>query len=524
MNELTTDQKLAQLFIFDSRDLAFCPTPALSPFQEHFIRNVCPGGLIFFRECIRDRRQLASWLKGWKQCIEDRGLPGEFIVCADQRGGDHSMLMARHGGLEYPAPMAQASISCDPWEMGRELGAMVARDSLDVGMNLILAPYSDFVEETGFNEAHFGNSMYGSNIETNTRIAEGLIRGFHQEGLRSTYCTFPGGYGSVDGDPHMQVLQVNRGRAYIDERVLRAPKAAIAQDVDAIMLSHHGFPDLDSSGRPATISDTIIQGLLREELGFRGAIMTDSMRMRGVTSYVGTPQAAVVKALQAGADLILCASLEMYQAACDAVREGRLSEKRIDEAYGHVLALKRKLAPHPATTRTEPIPEDAATAHAWVERSITWLRRPEYWRPFQEQEPVLVSANWPALLDASLMTGGNMVKTIPWKEDHEYNHYRDAPAEYEDMIAASILGESRPGQKVVLGTNTIASLRIASKVQAEDRNVSMVHAGKLHPAMKAPDNLDTILLNYSHQPAAAEKAVSVLWGKIEAEGLLPVPS
>jgi beta-N-acetylhexosaminidase len=113
------------------------------------------------------------------------------------------------------------------------------------------------------------------------------------------------------------------------------------------MVAHVAYPALDASGLPATLSRPIITGLLREELGFDGVIVTDDMGMAGVAALMPSEQ-AVVEAVKAGVDLVICVGLpceapKAHAALLDAVRSGELSMERVDDAVRRILALKQQL-------------------------------------------------------------------------------------------------------------------------------------------------------------------------------------
>ncbi|MBS4021607.1 MAG: hypothetical protein KGZ79_04200 [Dethiobacter sp.] len=123
-------------------------------------------------------------------------------------------------------------------------------------------------------------------------------------------------------------------------------REAIKAGADAVMTAHIRYSKIDDSGRPATLSPAILTGLLREELGFNGVIITDDLEMGAITRHYGIKEAAL-EAVKAGADILLISHIyKLQQDALDALHEaveaGDLSEQRIDESVERIIRLKHK--------------------------------------------------------------------------------------------------------------------------------------------------------------------------------------
>ncbi len=509
------ETKIGQLFIYTAGK-----SRHVGHYERDFLRHYRPGGLIYPSgpTAHHSRQQIARYLTDLQRVNAELGLPGPLIVCVDHRGGDSSLLLPEEDGLEFPAPIAQAALADDVEQAGEEIGAAIARDVLDVGYNLNLAPYADFLERGDIEKFVFGNSMMGADPQVNAALSVGLIRGMQREGMRTTYCVFPGGYGSLPQDPHHFVGTIDADRRTLSERYFVAPRAAFAAGVDAVMLSHFQFPALDPESLPGTFSPAIIEDVLRRELGFDGLVMTDSIRMQSAVQVAGSRGEAAVRAVEAGADVVLCALWEERMAVAEAVRSGRISRQRLDEAVERVLALKAKLAADVPGERQGPDPIDSGRMAYWIGRSMTWARRPAGWQPLnQMQAPRIVAlAAWSEFLDAVGDVCGEDAHTL-----------RLTVANTRDMIvedeeAALLLSMTEGYDAVIFGTSNPVHLRLAQRLHAAGRNVWVVHAGRVFEIEHAPD-LPVVLLSYSHGPLACRKAVEVLAGVIEAEGRIPVP-
>lgn len=517
--------KIGQLFVYTAGK-----SRAVGHAERDFLRNYRPGGLIYptGQTAHTSRQQIARYMADLQALNAELGLPGPLIVCVDHRGGDSSLLPPEKGGLEFPAPMAQAALSVDAGHAGEAIGAAIARDVLDVGYNLNLSPYADFLERGDIKQFVFGNSMMGADPTVNAALSVGLIRGMHRAGMGTTYCVFPGGYGSLPHDPHHFMGVIDASREELDKKYLVAPRAAFAAGVDAVMLSHFAFPALDPELQPATFSRRIIQGILRDELGFDGLVMTDSIRMKGCVAAAGSRGEAAIRAVEAGADIVLCASWEEQMAVAEAVESGRISQQRLDEAVGRVLALKARLARQVPGNRMAPDPVDQGEMAHWFGRSMTWLRRPADWRARPTGQGVAVVASWTNFLDAAGEVFGSDTRVLRLPVRNTRSEIADFALNARDTITdeddeVALLQQLTVGAELLIfGASTAQELRVAGALHRAGRKVWVVHAGRVFEAASTPE-LPVLLLSYSHGPLASRKALEVLAGQIEATGKLPVP-
>lgn len=516
--------KIGQLFVYTAGK-----SRTVSHAERDFLRHYRPGGLIYptGQTAHTSRQQIARYMADLQAVNEDLGLPGPLIVCVDHRGGDATLLPPEKGGLEFPAPIAQAALGNDAERAGEAIGASIARDVLDVGFNLNLSPYADFLERGDIQQFVFGNSMMGADPAVNAALSVGLIRGMQQEGMGTTYCVFPGGYGSLAQDPHHYLGVVEVSRQELEQQYFVAPRAAFAAGADAVMLSHFAFPALDPEIQPATFSRRIVEDVLRGELGFDGLVMTDSIRMKGCVAAAGSRGEAAVRAVLAGADIVLCASWEEQMAVAEAVESGRISRWRLDEAVERVLALKAKLARHVPGARTAPDAVDQGTMAYWFGRSMTWLRRPADWYSCDGNRLTVV-AGWTHFLDAAGEVFGANTRALrlPVRNtrgevaDFALNA-RDAITDEDDEVAllVQLTGDA---DLVIFGASTVQELRVAQALHHAGRAVWVVYAGRIFAVRETPE-LPVVLLSYSHGPLACRKALEVLAGQVEAAGRLPVP-
>jgi beta-N-acetylhexosaminidase len=284
------------------------------------------------------------------------------VVAIDEEGGDVTRLFYDRGA-PYPGNAVLGRL--DETELtervAREVGAALAA----TGCTVTFAPDVD-VNSNPDNPV-IGVRSFGTDPEVVARHTSAWVRGVQSTGVAASAKHFPG-HGDTATDSHLALPVVDESLEVLRERELVPFRAAIASGTRTIMTSHLLLPQLDAEN-PATLSPRILQGLLREELGFEGVIVSDALDMKGASGVHGIPEAAVL-ALAAGCDL-LCIGSENTDAQMDeimaaveaAVTAGRIPAERIREAAARVRALAADAPAVPASTAgLEPVHGDAELA------------------------------------------------------------------------------------------------------------------------------------------------------------------
>ena len=193
-----------------------------------------------------------------------------------------------------------------------------------------------------------GTRAFGSDPELVARHITAAVSGLQEAGVAACAKHFPG-HGATSQDSHLEIPLVDADLELLERRELVPFRAAIAASVRSIMTAHLRVPVV-TGATPATLSPAAITGLLRGTLGYDGVVVTDALDMRAAGDAIGIPEAAV-RALAAGADLLCLGSKEyedsvraIRERIMEAVREGRLSDERLEEAAARVTALKAWLA------------------------------------------------------------------------------------------------------------------------------------------------------------------------------------
>jgi len=302
------------------------------------------GNFILFNENAPDRahmRDLCAQLQAL--ALEHTGKPA--LIAADQEGGIVNRLPKECA----IAPTALAVAATQNPGNAYVAGKITGTELRALGVNFDLAPVLDI--NSNPENPVIGARSYGDTPEKVCEYALPMIHGLNDAGVFSCAKHFPG-HGDTAVDSHLGLPRVDKSLEELEACELVPFREAIRAGVSSIMTTHILFPQLDASGVPATMSRTIITGLLREKLGFDGLICTDCMMMQAIATFYGTVKGCV-SACQAGVDL-LCISHdpvlagEVAEALYAALESGKLSESECRASVERIGKLKNQLSGMPA--------------------------------------------------------------------------------------------------------------------------------------------------------------------------------
>jgi beta-N-acetylhexosaminidase len=370
------ERRIAQMFIVN------LDSSILTESGRDFLANVQPGGVVLLPENIGDPAAITRLTNSYQQTmIAAGGIP--LFVAVDQEGGVIAHL--KQGFTTFPVP-ALITATADPL-LAHRVGQAMAEEMAAVGINLNLAPVADL--ETNPANPIIRRRSFGSRAEQLSPILAGYIAGLQSAGVMGTAKHFPG-HGETSTDSHVELPIVNLGLDRLNTVELVPFRAVVEAGVGSIMVAHIWYPALDPvPNRPASLSPPIITGLLRQQLGFDGLIMTDALDMDAVDRVYSYPEATLL-AVQAGADLILSAhvGLMSHQQAitliAQAVRSGILPESRIDESVRRIWEAKARfgmlgwqpLDPAQASQRIDRIAHDRLVAELFAAGTTVVFDRP----------------------------------------------------------------------------------------------------------------------------------------------------
>ncbi|MEU0162120.1 glycoside hydrolase family 3 N-terminal domain-containing protein [Streptomyces sp. NPDC006261] len=297
------------------------------------------GGIIYFAWAhnTRDPHQIAALSNGIQQAALGKPSRVPLLISTDQehgivcRVGEPATLLP--GAMALGAGGSRSDTRRAAWIAGAELAAL--------GINQNYAPDAD----VNVNPANpvIGVRSFGSDPQAVADLVAAQVKGYQGAGVAATAKHFPG-HGDTSTDSHTGLPVIEHTRQEWEE--LDAPpfRAAIRARIDSVMTAHIVVPALDPSEDPATLSRPILTGILREELGYDGVVVTDSLGMEGVRTKYGDDRVPVL-ALLAGVDQLLNPpNLSVaWNAVLEAVRGGEISEARVDESILRILRLKTRL-------------------------------------------------------------------------------------------------------------------------------------------------------------------------------------
>ncbi|MFI8253175.1 glycoside hydrolase family 3 protein [Streptomyces filamentosus] len=307
------------------------------------------GGIIYFAWAhnTRDPHQIAELSNGIQAAALASGTPVPVLISTDQEHG----IVCRIGEPATLLPGAMALGANGSPADARKAARIAGAELAAMGVRQDYAPVADVNVNPG--NPVIGVRSFGSEPRAVSALVTAQVRGYQGAGVAATAKHFPG-HGDTAVDSHYGLPVITHTREQWS--ALDAPpfRAAIAAGIDAIMTAHLVVPALDPSGDPATLSHPILTGVLRGELGYDGVVVTDALDMQGVRTKYGDERVPVL-ALKAGVDQLLNPpKLDVaWNAVLKAVRDGELTEQRLDESVLRILRLKarRGLFAEPCTTR-----------------------------------------------------------------------------------------------------------------------------------------------------------------------------
>ena len=283
----------------------------------------------------------------------------------------------------------------DP-RLAYEAGKYTALEARAAGVQWIFAPDAD-VNNNPDNPI-INIRSFGEDPASVAQYVSQFVRGVEENGALATAKHFPG-HGNVGVDSHISLATVPGSRTDLDKTELVPFRAAIAAGVSSIMPGHLAVPAFESNPDvPATLSGNILTGLLRDDMKFRGLVITDALDMGGVTSNY-PPGEAAVRSVQAGTDVLLMSPSPDAAIAGleEAVKSGRVSEKRIDASVRRILAAKARLGLNKnhyvdVAHLNEKFgrPEYEAAAQSIADRGVTLLRDTPWLLPLDATKPLRV--------------------------------------------------------------------------------------------------------------------------------------
>ncbi|MEX2117835.1 MAG: glycoside hydrolase family 3 N-terminal domain-containing protein [Bacteroidota bacterium] len=420
-------------------------------------------------------------------------------------------------------------------EFAYEMGRATAREARALGVHQNYAPVTD-VNNNPENPV-INTRSFGDNPELVASMALAFIKGSQEEGVIATVKHFPG-HGDTHLDTHLDLPILTFSRARFDSLELPPFQRAFDEGVLSVMVAHISAMALDTgAGIPATVSPSISTKLLKEQMGFKGLVVTDAMVMEGVAAKYHPGESAVL-AVQAGADLVLMppdADLAV-EALASAVKRGAISMQRLDESVRRVLTLKQWTG----------IVENR---YVDIDRVAEVVASPDHLRLAKEiaRKSITVLGNRSGVLPLTRMDGKKVVDLVLSDQDDPLSgrafHWElvkrlgpmdeivliprdslDYAAAFDslmkaDLVIAQLHFYTRSGE--MTGFAPAPVTRLLDSLEARGKHVIGVSFGNPYIVMGFP-GIDTYVCAYSGAPVVVSAAAEVIFGEEPASGKLPV--
>lgn len=280
-------------------------------------------GVIYFAQNYADSAQLRAMSESIR-----RAAGRDVLLTVDHEGGR----VQRFRGDSFPPLPSGRELGAGGERAAHEAGARAGRDLRAVGINMNLAPVLD-VDSNPANPV-IGSRSFGADPAHVAGCGVAYAAGLRAGGVAACGKHFPG-HGDTNVDSHLDLPRLSHAMERLERVELVPFRAAARAGIDAIMTAHVLFEAIDPDV-PATLSRTVVTGLLRERLGFDGLVITDDFEMQAIADRFEIGEAAV-RAVEAGCDLVLVCHREDRQrraieALAQAVRTGRLTPERVDRS------------------------------------------------------------------------------------------------------------------------------------------------------------------------------------------------
>lgn len=329
LESLTLEEKVGQMVM--ARAFGHYISASSDEYQRlvRLVEEMKIGGIAAFQADVYEQAVLLNKLQRLARV--------PLLVAADYERG---LAMRVRRGTYFPDAMAIGATR-NP-DYAYRIGRAIAREARAIGVHQNFAPVAD-VNNNPANPV-INTRSFGEDVNLVNRMVEGYARGLNDGGVVSTAKHFPG-HGDTGVDSHIDLPLLSFDRRRLDSLELVPFKYAVEHGVMSVMVAHLDVPSIDAErGVPATLSSSLVTGVLRKEMGFQGLIVTDAMEMRGLVRGFATAEASV-RAVKAGVDILLMPVDEQaaIEAVVHAVRRGEIPEERINESVTRILMVKQWL-------------------------------------------------------------------------------------------------------------------------------------------------------------------------------------
>lgn len=528
IKQMTMKEKIGQMLMPDFRTWKGKNVTEMNAEIAQLVKDYHLGGVILFRENTVTAEQTTKLVSAYQEASEKYGL----LISIDQEGGIVTRLQT---GTDFPGNMALGATRSE--EVATKVGMAIGEELNALGINMNFGPSLD-VNNNPDNPV-IGVRSFGEDPELVGKLGNAYIKGLQESGTAATAKHFPG-HGDTAVDSHLGLPEVPHDINRLKKVELYPFQQAMDAGIDAVMTAHVTFPKIDDTkviskkdgkeiALPATLSQKVLTGLMREQMSFKGVIVTDAMNMGAIVEHFGAVDAAI-RSVKAGTDIVLMpVGLEaVANGLYDAVNKGEISNKRIEQSVERILTLKLNRGIVKAEVEKR-LDEKIANAiqvvgsaeHKAVEseaaaKSITLVKNNAALplKAGTKDKIVVVGSS------ADLLAG-----------EVQKHHENVTVLTTETLLTESQLTQAKTADYIILGTNTSTVsgrepsnnlMKLANQL-IEQTDVPVIGIGIRNPYdIMSYLKVDAYLVQYGFRPASYEASVNTIFGLNNPTGKLPV--
>ena len=339
LESMTPDEKIGQLLVVGCRN---------NEEASQMIRDHKVGGVVLFRDNFKSFQQLYQLTRQWKGYNEGNPLP--LWIAMDEEGGTVTRLPEG----KTPIPGAREVGRHEDTQLTKATGKVIGKELAAAGANLDFAPVVDVVDNS--ENKFMLDRSYGRTPEKVSDQALAFLEGLKETGVQGCAKHFPGHGGTVV-DSHKDMPVIPASLEEWKQKDAVPFQAMIDAGVDMIMVGHLSYPNIDPSGKPASMSSVFVQEQLRDRMGYQGVVITDAIDMKGYPQGEERKE-AVLTSILAGVDLFAMGfgqemQTDVLEALKGAVASGRITEERLNASVMRIIKAKAGLKDIPEYTAEE---------------------------------------------------------------------------------------------------------------------------------------------------------------------------
>ncbi len=523
LSEMTLREKIAQMIVANAVPENFSESSAEVKKLKKLCSETKVGGFIFFKGSSSDFARLSNILQS------NSDVP--LLIGSDFERG--TKMRVTDGAL-FPTNMAIGA--ADNKELCYKMGLEIARETRLLGIHQNYSPVCDVNNNP--NNPIINVRSFGEDPQLVSRMSEAMIKGLQDGKVIATAKHFPG-HGDTDIDSHNDLPQLNFTMDRMNSIELVPFKNAIEMGVMSVMIAHLAFPELESQPNiPASLSPAIVQGLLIDQMGFGGLVVTDALNMKGITKYFSTSEVAVM-CVNAGIDLILMPldEVKTVDAIESAVNSGKISEDRINRSAEKILKAKKWLGLFESKEVSEAdvyksvnTMEANDLAQQIADESITLVKDDHNVLPFKNNNEgktafVIISeggdldnTGYLKTIAPDYFKGCAFYTATSNAMDSELNGSLGSLSAYDNIVVAIYA-------KVRYGTGKIsissANIDLVNRLKETGKNLAIISLGNPYLLKEFP-TAPSYICAYGDSDFSIKAALKAITGAVKFKGKLPV--